>query len=180
MNPDTETRTVYGWVRTKRDSKNVCFFELSDGSCLKNLQVIVEKESYDPEEILAKLTTGAGVEVDGMLVESPGQNQAVELRASAIRILGEAPADSYPLQKKRHSFEFLREIAHLRPRTNALGAVTRVRSTASYAVHKFFQENGFYYIHTPIISASDCEGAERDVPGYYTRHEQRTENRRRG
>ena len=159
MNPDTETRTVYGWVRTKRDSKNVCFFELSDGSCLKNLQVIVDKESYDPEEILAKLTTGAGVEVDGMLVESPGQNQAVELRASAIRILGEAPADSYPLQKKRHSFEFLREIAHLRPRTNALGAVTRVRSTASYAVHKFFQENGFYYIHTPIISASDCEGA---------------------
>ena len=159
MKPDTEKRTVHGWIRTKRDSKNVCFFELSDGSCLKNLQVIVDKENYNPEDILSRLTTGAGVEVDGMLVESPGQNQAVELQASEVRILGEAPADSYPLQKKRHSFEFLREIAHLRPRTNALGAVTRVRSTASYAVHRFFQERGFYYIHTPIISASDCEGA---------------------
>ncbi len=159
MKPDTENRTVYGWVRTKRDSKNVCFFELSDGSCLKNLQVIVDKEKYNPEDILARITTGAGVEVDGMLVESPGANQSVELQASEIRVLGEAPAESYPLQKKRHSFEFLREIAHLRPRTNALGAVTRVRSTASYAVHKFFQERGFYYIHTPIISASDCEGA---------------------
>ena len=159
MNPDTESRTVYGWVRTKRDSKNVCFFELSDGSCLKNLQVIVDKEKYNPEALLAKITTGAGIEVDGMLVESPGANQSVELQASEVRILGEAPADTYPLQKKRHSFEFLREIAHLRPRTNALGAVTRVRSTASYAVHKFFQERGFNYIHTPIISASDCEGA---------------------
>ncbi|HAK47274.1 MAG TPA: asparagine--tRNA ligase [Spirochaeta sp.] len=159
MKPDTEPRTVYGWVRTKRDSKNVCFFELSDGSCLKNLQVIVDKEKYNPESILAKLTTGAGLEVDGMLVESPGQNQAVELQASEIKILGEAPAETYPLQKKRHSFEFLREIAHLRPRTNALGAVTRVRSAASFAVHRFFQERGYYYVHTPIISASDCEGA---------------------
>lgn len=159
MKPDTEPRTVYGWVRTKRDSKNVCFFELSDGSCLKNLQVIIDKEKYNPEELLSKITTGAGLEVDGMLVESPGANQSVELQASEVRLLGEAPADSYPLQKKRHSFEFLREIAHLRPRTNTLGAVTRVRSTASYAVHRFFQEYGFYYIHTPIISASDCEGA---------------------
>ena len=159
MNPDVKTRTVSGWVRTRRDSKNVCFFELSDGSCLKNLQVIIDKEKYNPEDLLPKLTTGAGVEVDGMLVESPGQNQSVELQASEIRIVGEAPADSYPLQKKRHSFEFLREIAHLRPRTNALGAVTRVRSAASYAVHKFYQERGFFYIHTPIISASDCEGA---------------------
>ena len=159
MDPDTVPRTVYGWIRTKRDSKNVCFFEISDGSCLKNLQVIVDKEKYNPEELLPKLTTGAGVEIDGMLTESPGQNQSVELQASEIRLLGDAPAESYPLQKKRHSFEFLREIAHLRPRTNALGAVTRVRSTASYAVHRYFQENGFFYIHTPIISASDCEGA---------------------
>ncbi len=159
MNPDNKSKTVCGWIRTKRDSKNVCFFELSDGSCLKNLQVIIDKEKYNPEDLLQKLSTGAGIEVDGILAESPGQNQSVELQANEIRLLGEAPADSYPLQKKRHSFEFLREIAHLRPRTNALGAVTRVRSTASYAVHKFFQENGFYYIHTPIISASDCEGA---------------------
>ncbi|MBI9105964.1 MAG: asparagine--tRNA ligase [Spirochaetales bacterium] len=159
MKPEEKSRTVSGWVRTRRDSKNVCFFELSDGSCLKNLQVIVDKEKYNPEALLSKLTTGAGVEVDGILVESPGQNQPVELQAAEIRLLGEAPADSYPLQKKRHSFEFLREIAHLRPRTNALGAVTRVRSAASYAVHKFYQERGFFYIHTPIISASDCEGA---------------------
>ena len=159
MKPDTETRVVSGWVRTRRDSKNVCFFELSDGSCLKNLQVIIDKEKYNPEDLLSKLTTGAGVEAVGILVESPGVNQTVELQASAVRILGEAPGETYPLQKKRHSFEFLREIAHLRPRTNAIGAVTRVRSTASYAVHKFFQERGFNYIHTPIISASDCEGA---------------------
>lgn len=156
--PDEKIITVCGWVRTKRESKNVCFMEISDGSCLKNLQIIVDKEKDNPELLLQKTGTGAGVEIRGILTESPGKNQTVELLAREIKILGEAPQE-YPLQKKRHSFEYLREIAHLRPRTNAIGAVTRVRSNASFAVHEFFKENGFFYVHTPIISANDCEGA---------------------
>ena len=159
MGPGGDTITASGWIRTKRESKNVVFFELSDGSCLEGLQIIIDREKYSPDDLLGRMTTGTGVEIDGVLAESPGQNQDVELQASGITILGEAPADSYPLQKKRHSFEFLREIAHLRSRTNAIGAVTRIRSAASFAVHQFFQERGFFYIHTPIISASDCEGA---------------------
>ncbi len=159
MEPGGDLTSVSGWVRTRRDSKNVCFLELSDGSCLKNLQVIIDFEKYNPKDILSHMTTGAGVEVHGELAQSPGQNQSVEFQASEIILLGDAPADTYPLQKKRHSFEFLREIAHLRPRTNTIGAVTRVRSAASFAVHRFFQERGFFYIHTPIISASDAEGA---------------------
>lgn len=157
--PSDTTVTAEGWIRTKRDSKNFCFFELNDGSCLKNLQIIIDKGD---EEIIAavdRISTGASVRFTGLLVESPGKNQSIELQAKTIEVIGEAPADSYPLQKKRHSFEFLREIAHLRPRTNTLGAVARVRNALSVAIHQFFQEQGFLYIHTPIISASDCEGA---------------------
>lgn len=150
--------TIEGWVRTKRDSKSVCFLEVTDGSSLKNLQIIIDKEKYNPEEIIEKISTGASIRVKGLLVPSPGKNQSVELQGNMIEIVGEAPAD-YPLQKKRHSFEFLREIAHLRPRTNTIAAVTRVRNALSFGIHKFFQENGFIYIHTPIISASDAEGA---------------------
>ncbi|HUX12661.1 MAG TPA: asparagine--tRNA ligase [Spirochaetia bacterium] len=151
--------TVSGWVRTKRDTKTVCFFELNDGSCLANLQVIVDKESSDSAGELDRLQTGASVEITGIIVASPGENQRVELSASQVVVIGEAPTDSYPLQKKRHSFEFLREIAHLRPRTNTFGAVARVRNAASFAIHRFFQERGFIYVHTPIITASDAEGA---------------------
>ena len=151
--------TIEGWVRTKRDAKNVAFFELQDGSCLKGLQVVVDKKSDEICSVIDAITTGASVIFTGKLVASPGSAQQVELQADSITLVGDAPAESYPLQKKRHSFEFLREIAHLRPRTNTLGAVTRVRSKLSYAVHTFFQEQGFQYIHTPIISASDCEGA---------------------
>ena len=151
--------TVEGWIRTKRDSKNLCFFELSDGSSLKNLQIIIDKEKYDLNKEIDRLSTGASTSITGILVESPGKNQSVELQGHSIEVIGEASPETYPLQKKRHSFEFLREIAHLRPRTNTFAAVTRVRSTLSFAVHKFFQENDFVYVHTPIISASDAEGA---------------------
>ena len=151
--------TVEGWIRTKRDSKNLCFFELSDGSSLKNLQIIIDKEKYDLNKEIERLSTGASASITGILVESPGKNQSVELQGQSIEVIGEASPDTYPLQKKRHSFEFLREIAHLRPRTNTFAAVTRVRSTLSFAVHKFFKENDFVYVHTPIISASDAEGA---------------------
>lgn len=151
--------TVQGWIRTKRDSKNLCFFELSDGSSLKNLQIIIDKEKYDLNKEIDRLSTGASATITGILVASPGKNQSVELQGQSIIVEGESPAETYPLQKKRHSFEFLREIAHLRPRTNTFGAIARVRNTLSFAVHKFFQENGFIYVHTPIISASDCEGA---------------------
>jgi len=151
--------TVEGWIRTKRDSKNLCFFELSDGSSLKNLQIIIDKEKYDLNKEIDRLSTGASASITGILVESPGKNQSVELQGISIEVIGEASTETYPLQKKRHSFEFLREIAHLRPRTNTFAAVTRVRSTLSFAVHKFFQENDFVYVHTPIISASDAEGA---------------------
>ena len=156
---DNQKITVEGWIRTKRDSKNLCFFELSDGSSLKNLQIIIDKEKYDLNNEIDRLSTGASAEITGILVESPGKNQSVELQGNLIKVIGEASPETYPLQKKRHSFEFLREIAHLRPRTNTFAAVTRVRSTLSFAVHKFFQENDFVYIHTPIISASDAEGA---------------------
>ena len=149
--------TVEGWVRTKRDSKTVCFIEVNDGTCLKGLQVVADKQTID-NNLLNSITTGCSVVCEGTLVASQGGDQAVELAASSICIVGEAP-DSYPLQKKRHTLEYLREIAHLRARTNTIGAVARVRSTMAYAIHRFFQENGFYYVHTPLITASDCEGA---------------------
>ena len=156
--PDEQTVLVEGWVRTKRDSKNVCFFEINDGSCLKSLQIIIEKDSFVNTEIIQKINTGAAVRVEGVLRASPGKGQSVEVAATEVIVHGEAPED-YPLQKKRHSFEYLREIAHLRPRTNTFGAVARVRHQMSYSIHKFFHDRGFYYIHTPIITASDAEGA---------------------
>jgi asparaginyl-tRNA synthetase len=149
---------IQGWVKTKRESKNVTFLEVADGSGFRGIQVIVDAQQEGFPQ-LEEAETGASVEISGTLVPSPGKNQSVELQAGTLTVVGPSPVDSYPLQKKRHSFEFLREIAHLRPRTNTFGSVTRVRNALSYAVHTFFQERGFMYIHTPIISASDCEGA---------------------
>lgn len=146
-----------GWIRTKRDSKDFCFIEINDGSCLKNIQVIADQSLENYDEI-KKLTTGSSISVEGDLVESPASGQNYEINANKITIYGTAP-DDYPLQKKRHSFEFLREIAHLRPRTNAFGAVFRLRNSLSFAIHSFFQERNFIYMHSPIITASDCEGA---------------------
>ena len=151
--------TAQGWIRTKRESKTFCFLEINDGSTVNNLQIICQDTMPQYAEMLPHLTTGSSIIAGGMLVPSPGQGQHVELQASQIQLLGKAAADEYPLQKKRHSFEFLREIAHLRPRTNTFGAITRVRSAMSFAIHRFFQEKGFLYIHTPIITTSDCEGA---------------------
>lgn len=148
---------VKGWVRTRRDSKEFSFLELNDGSCLANVQIIADAgiPGYDDTH---KMTTGAAIGVRGQLVESPGKGQKWEIQATALELIGTAP-DDYPLQKKGHSPEFLRSIAHLRPRTNLYGAVFRMRSRLSYAIHKFFQERDFAYVHTPILTASDCEGA---------------------
>ena len=150
--------TAQGWVRTKRGNKNVAFLALNDGSCVANLQIVVDLAKIG-EEQLKPVTTGACVRVDGRLVKSPGAGQGVEVQAERIEIYGTADPESYPLQKKGHSLEFLREIAHLRPRTNTFGAVLRIRSALAFAIHKFFQERGFYYLNTPLITASDCEGA---------------------
>ncbi|MEW6593716.1 MAG: asparagine--tRNA ligase [Thermodesulfobacteriota bacterium] len=157
--PLGETVVVNGWVRTRRDAKGFSFIEINDGSCLANLQVIVGATLPNYEAEVARLATGCAVQVTGELAPSPAKGQAVELKASEVTIHGWADPESYPLQKKRHSFEFLRTIAHLRPRTNSLGAVARVRSRLAHAVHEFFKERGFFYIHTPIITTSDCEGA---------------------
>jgi len=148
---------VAGWVRTRRDSKAFSFLELNDGSCLGNLQIVADA-TIPGYEAIAKMTTGASIEVRGKLIPSPASGQTWEMQASSLKLLGEA-ADDYPLQKKGHSPEFLRSIAHLRPRTNLYGAVFRMRSRMAYAVHRFFQERDFIYVHTPIITASDCEGA---------------------
>ncbi|MCM2283682.1 MAG: asparagine--tRNA ligase [Desulfobacula sp.] len=148
---------VKGWVRTKRDSKEFSFMEINDGSCLTNIQAIADKGLANYAEIGA-LTTGSSVSVSGTLVESPGKGQKWEIKAREIEIINLAP-DSYPLQKKRHSDEFLRTIAHLRPRTNKFGAAFRLRSEMAYAVHKFYKEKGFRYLTTPLITGSDCEGA---------------------
>jgi len=151
--------TAEGWVRTKRESKAFSFLEINDGSCLQNLQVIIDQKILDYNKIVPLLTTGAGLRAEGKLVPSPGGKQRVELQADRITLFGTSPPEEYPLQKKRHSLEFLRGIAHLRPRTNTISAVTRVRNALSMAIHQFFQERGFLFIHTPIITASDCEGA---------------------
>ena len=152
--------TLMGWVRTKRDSKGgFSFIELNDGSCMESIQIIADRGLANYEEEILKLTTGCSIKTVGTLAESPGKGQKVEFQASEIEVLGWAEPHVYPLQKKRHSFEFLRTIAHLRPRTNTFGAVARVRNAMSYAIHSFFQERGFLYIHTPIITGSDCEGA---------------------
>ncbi len=153
-----KTVTARGWVKTRRDSKGVSFIQLSDGSSFADLQIVVDAGTID-ETVLAQATTGASLEVGGVLVESPGAGQAVELKASAITVLGTADPQTYPLQKKGHTMEFLREIAHLRPRSNTFGAVFRVRNALSFAVHKFFQEKGFLYLTAPLITTSDAEGA---------------------
>jgi asparaginyl-tRNA synthetase len=149
--------SIQGWVRTRRDSKKFSFIEINDGSCLANIQVIVDADLESYEQI-KEISTGAAVSIYGKLVESPGKGQRWEVQANKIELLGSAPED-FPLQKKRHSDEYLRTIAHLRPRTNKYGAIFRIRSKLSYAVHQFFQERGFSWIHTPIITGADCEGA---------------------
>ncbi len=156
--PD-ESVNVKGWVRTKRELKEFTFVEVNDGSSLANLQVVLHRDLPNYVEVLKLLNTGASVEVSGVLAASPAKGQRIEMKVSAITVYGEADPETYPLQKKRHSFEFLREIGHLRSRTNTLGAVFRVRNACANAIHQFFQERGFLWIHTPIISASDCEGA---------------------
>ncbi|MEY2727261.1 MAG: Asparagine--tRNA ligase, partial [Planctomycetota bacterium] len=149
-----------GWVRTRRDSKNsLSFIELNDGSCMKNLQIVAEYSVAGLEEQIRNVTTGASLAVHGLLSESPGKGQRIELHATSIEVLGTADPQTYPLQKKGHTFEFLRDIAHLRPRTNTFGAVARVRNRISWSIHSFFQNRGFLYLNTPIVTTSDCEGA---------------------
>lgn len=150
--------TIAGWIRTRRDAKTFSFLEVNDGSCVASLQVIADSALPNYGSEISMLTTGSAVSCKGVLAPSQGKGQAIELRAENVTVFSIAPAD-YPLQKKQHGFEFLRDIAHLRPRTNTIGAVARLRSSLSLAVHAFFQERGFYYVHTPIISTSDCEGA---------------------
>ena len=149
---------VKGWVRTRRGNKNVNFIALNDGSIIHNIQIVIEMSGFS-EELLKPVTTGACVAVKGILVESRGQGQTVEIQGKEIEVYGIADPETYPLQKKGHSLEFLREIAHLRPRTNTFGAVLRIRHAMAYAIHKYFNDNGFYYLHTPIITGSDAEGA---------------------
>lgn len=148
-----KTLTICGWIRSVRDQKNFAFIEINDGSTLASLQIVADASQITPE-----LTTGASIAVTGKLVESPGQKQKWELKAEKIQLFGTCAPETYPLQKKRHSFEFLRTIAHLRPRTNTQGAVLRIRHALAMATHAFFQERGFLYVHTPIITASDAEG----------------------
>ncbi|MBQ1652607.1 MAG: asparagine--tRNA ligase [Bacteroidales bacterium] len=150
--------TVMGWVRTKRVSKNVCFIALNDGSTINNLQVVLDVNP-ELEQKLAGVHTGAALSVDGKTVESMGSGQKVELQAKDITVFGDANPDEYPLQPKRHSLEFLREIAHLRFRTNTFGAIFRIRHAMTFAIHNFFNSKGFYNVHTPLITGSDCEGA---------------------
>ena len=149
-----------GWVRTKRDSKGgFSFLEVNDGSSLSSLQIIADGKLPNYKDEVCALQTGCSIKVSGLLAASPGKGQRVELQAEEVEVVGWADPAVYPLQKKRHSFEFLRSIAHLRPRTNTFGAVARLRNAMSYAIHTFFHERGFIYIHTPIITGSDCEGA---------------------
>ncbi len=154
---DTDV-VVKGWVRTKRGNKNVAFLAVNDGSTINNIQVVVDVASFD-DDLLRRITTGACICACGRLVESMGSGQRVEVQAASLEVYGEADPETYPLQKKGHSLEFLREIAHLRPRTNTFGAVLRIRHAMAFAIHKFFNDRGFYYLHTPLITASDAEGA---------------------
>jgi len=152
--------TLQGWVRTRRDSKaGFSFLELNDGSCLGNIQVLAEATLPNYESDVKRLSPGCSVTVEGLVKQSPGKGQSTEVQARSVIVHGPADVESYPLQKKHHTFEFLRTIAHLRPRTNTFGAICRVRNCVSRSIHGFFQEEGFLYIHTPIITASDCEGA---------------------
>ncbi|MBP0017363.1 MAG: asparagine--tRNA ligase [Cyanobacteria bacterium SBLK] len=154
-----ETVTVEGWVRTKRELKEFAFMEVNDGSFLANLQVIINKDFPDYDVLLKQINIGAAVKASGTLVESQGKGQRIELQPDTVEIIGDSDPETYPLQKKRHSFEFLRTIGHLRSRTNTLGAVFRVRNATSNAIHRFFQDKGFLWIHTPLITTNDCEGA---------------------
>src|SRR5690242_7096533 len=153
-----ETVTARGWVKTRRDSKNVHFIQLNDGSSPADLQVVLDAGVVSPE-VVATITTGACLSVEGELAASPGKGQAVELRAKSVTVHGAADPEKYPLQKKKHTLETLREIGHLRSRSNTFGAVWRVRNALAVAIHKFFQDRGFIYVHTPVISSSDAEGA---------------------
>ena len=160
--PDGQEVAVYGWVRTKRETKNLIFIQVNDGSCFASIQLTFDRDKgidAQTEKELSRITTGASIKATGALIESPASGQAVEVAAKTIFVYGEASGETYPLQKKRHTFEFLRDIAHLRARTNTFGAVARVRNQMAFAVHNFFQEHGFQYVHTPLITASDCEGA---------------------
>ena len=151
---------LQGWIRTRRDSKaGFSFLEINDGSCFGNIQVLAEAGLPNYESEIKRLSPGCSVSVTGLVKASPGKGQATEVQATAVTVHGMADAAAYPLQKKGHSFEFLRTIAHLRPRTNTFGAVARVRNCVCNSIHQFFQERGFLYVHTPIITASDCEGA---------------------
>jgi asparaginyl-tRNA synthetase len=159
---DGSTVVVRGWVRTKRDSKNLVFLEINDGSCFRSIQLAFDRAkgiSAETEAALAAAATGASIEASGALVPSPAAGQASEIAAATLAVIGEADPETYPLQKKRHSFEFLREIGHLRARTNTFAAVARVRSALAFAIHEFFQNRGFQYMNAPIITASDAEGA---------------------
>ena len=153
--PENQPVTVRGWVRTFRNNQ---FIAINDGSTIQNIQAVVDFTNT-PEALLKRITTGACVSVKGILVASPAKGQPVELKVEELEILGDSDPEKYPLQPKKHSMEFLREIAHLRPRTNTFGAVMRLRHAMAFAVHKFFNDAGFYYIHTPIITGSDAEGA---------------------
>ena len=153
-----DTIIIKGWVRTRRGNKNVSFIAMNDGSCLNNIQVVVDHAIFN-DDLLKPITTGACLCVSGKLVSSQGQGQVVEVHAESIQIYGEANPETYPLQKKGHTLEFLREIAHLRPRTNTFGAIFRIRHQMAMAIHNFFDSRRFYYFHTPIITSSDCEGA---------------------
>ncbi len=157
---ERENVTANGWIRTKRDSKGgFSFIELNDGSTIKNIQIIVDHSLTCYADIAEKLTTGACLSVEGKLTLSPGKGQSVEIQAKDVTVYGVADAEEFPLQKKRHSFEYLRTISHLRPRTNTFGAVMRVRNRLAHSIHQFFKERDFVYLHTPIITSSDCEGA---------------------
>jgi asparaginyl-tRNA synthetase len=151
--------TIKGWVRTVRNQKTFTFIEINDGSTFSTFQVVADAKITDYEKIINQLSTGVAIAATGTIVENPSKANEYEMQASKITLIGKCDPETYPLQKKRHSFEFLRSIAHLRPRTNTIGAVTRVRSSLAFATHLFFQEQGFLYLHTPIITGSDCEGA---------------------
>ena len=155
LTPEQQSVTAMGWIRTFRNNQ---FISLNDGSTIQNLQAVVALNSQ-PDEVLKRITTGACISVNGILVPSPAKGQVSELQVSALEILGDSDAEQFPLQPKKHSLEFLREIAHLRGRTNTISAVMRVRHAMAFAVHKFFNDRGFFYIHTPIITGSDAEGA---------------------
>ncbi|MDF1578391.1 MAG: asparagine--tRNA ligase [Desulfurivibrionaceae bacterium] len=157
--PAAAVMEVKGWVRTRRDAGGLSFIEINDGSCLGNLQIVAQSDMDNFETLIRKLTTGCAVRFTGKLAASPAKGQDVEFQAESVEVYGWSPAESYPLQKKRHSFEFLRNVPHLRPRTNSIGSVMRIRGRLAIAIGRFFEEQGFVQVHTPVISTSDCEGA---------------------